>query len=473
MDRPNIIVIVSDTLRTAYMGCYGNSDIHTPNLDAFAGGATRFARAYPESLPTIPVRRALHTDRRAYPFRDYRPLNWGTVYLPGWQPMDHDEDTLAENLAYAGYETGFVSNIPHYFNPAYNFERGFWQWEHIRGYSHEDRWRSPHVVSAEQVSRYGDPEKLLRRPHRGAPLHVANRLHVEREEDTPTAQVFGWGERFLEENRGAQPFYLFIDGFAPHEPWEAPIKYYEMYADPDYDGVTHITSGYGPADDYSRAEIDDIIANYSGLVTLMDHWFGRLMDKVDALGLRDSTAVLFISDHGTNFCENPRNVVGKPENAMYPGVVHLPFLVRLPGQHEGRVRDELVHNMDLAATVYDLAGVESTQRQDGQSLMPLLKGTMGWARREYVTCRYGHSLCYVDDKMHVLTDVDGQPQDIFDLESDPACTRNIADEVDDSWFQRAWARLLYDAGGEFPDYRGLPQTDAIGRAKRHLTMEPR
>lgn len=59
MPKPNIVLIVSDTLRTAHLGCYGNQNIQTPNIDAFAKRAMRFTRAYPESLPTIPVRRAL------------------------------------------------------------------------------------------------------------------------------------------------------------------------------------------------------------------------------------------------------------------------------------------------------------------------------------------------------------------------------------------------------------------------------
>ena len=131
-DRPNIIVVVSDTLRIAELGCYGGQ-AHTPYINALARQGVRFTRAYPESLPTIPVRRALHTGRRAYPFRDYRPLKWDIVYLPGWQAMDNDQDTLAENLAGAGYHTGFVTDTLPYFAPGLNFTRGFWQWEYIRG----------------------------------------------------------------------------------------------------------------------------------------------------------------------------------------------------------------------------------------------------------------------------------------------------------------------------------------------------
>jgi arylsulfatase A-like enzyme len=91
--KPNIIVIVSDTLRTADTGCYGSIRVQTPHIDSFAKRGVRFTRAFPESLPTIPVRRALHTGRRAFPFHNYKPVKWDVVYLPGWQAMDNEEDT--------------------------------------------------------------------------------------------------------------------------------------------------------------------------------------------------------------------------------------------------------------------------------------------------------------------------------------------------------------------------------------------
>ena len=109
-DRTNVLLIVTDTFRAANIGCYGATDTRTPNIDRFAAGGARFTQAYPESLPTIPIRRALHSGRRAYPFHNYRPVPWDFVYLPGWQPMDDGESTLAEDLAAAGYHTGFVTD---------------------------------------------------------------------------------------------------------------------------------------------------------------------------------------------------------------------------------------------------------------------------------------------------------------------------------------------------------------------------
>jgi len=467
-DRVNIVIIMLDTLRAEDLGCYGSGTVRSPNIDALAERSVRFARAVPESLPTIPVRRALCTGRRAYPFRNYRHLKWGTVRLPGWQPIAEEEDTLAENLAGAGYHTGFACTTQHCWNPGFNFQRGFRQWEFVRGYSGEDRWGSPFGVPRDELARYGDPEDLMKDAYRGqqAPMVLANRRDVSREEETATARAFNWGARFLRDNRDV-PFYLLIDSFAPHEPWLAPEKDYRLYADPAYDGPTHFSSCYGPGDAYPDGAVADMRAHYRGLVTHVDRWVGALLDELDRLELSKNTAVMLLSDHGTNFCENPRNVIGKPPNSMYPGLMRLPLLIRLPGEHgAGSVCKELIYNLDVTATAYELGGIESPLGLCGRSLLPLLKGeacTADWKRREYATCRYCDSLAYVDDNCWALGDIDGELQEVFDLVSDPDCRSPLRPEKAARLWQGAWQRLREDAGGEFPDYRGESSTDALGR----------
>ena len=462
-DRMNIVVIIADTLRARHLGCYGNTEIRTPGIDALAERSVRFTRAYPESLPTIPVRRALHTGRRAYPFRDWKHLKWGTIRMPGWQPIAEEEDTLAENLAHAGYHTGFVCTTQHCWNPGFNFHRGFWQWHLVRGYSCEDKWRSPFAVPRDALQPYGDPEAMMDNPHRGVPMTLANRGTRMVDEETATAKAFQWAADFLKDNR-EQPFYLQLDSFAPHEPWEAPEEYYLMYGDPDYSGIRHLGSCYGPADRYSQDELAYIKAQYSGLVSHVDHWFGEFMQQLDSLGLAERTAVLLISDHGTNFCENPRNVIGKPANSMYPGVMQLPFMVRMPDEASaGTLRSELVYNLDLTATVYDLADVAPDDTIHGQSLLPLVRKTAGWQPRSHVTCRYANCLCYIDDNTWALGNIDGNMQEVFDLTSDPDCMVPLKGSEAEKRWKGAWERLLSDAGGKFPDYRGSKRTDALGR----------
>mgnify|MGYP001616996359 CR=1 FL=1 len=375
-DRPNIVVVVVDTLRTAYLGCCGNRNILTPNIDAFAGKSVRFTRAYPESLPTIPVRRALFTGRRVYPFNNYRPLKDSLVYLPGWQAMFNEEDTVAENLKASGYHTGFVADSVPYFSPGLNFYRGFMQWEFIRGQMN-DKWASPFTVSDKEIRLYG-VKPARENVYLGRYLYLANRDRYWKRNETTTERVFKWGMEFLEDNRKGRPFYLLMDSFAPHEMWEAPEKYFKLYGARKYDGIRRIQCdrGYGPMKScgYAAEEVEFIKANYSGLVTLVDEWFGKFMAKLKGLGLSGNTYVFLVSDHGTNFCENKREVLGKAENAMYPGVMDLVMMLKSPdGAGKGKTNGELVYNIDLTASIYDAAGIKSKQGIDGRSLLNFMR----------------------------------------------------------------------------------------------------
>ncbi len=462
--KPNMIVVVSDTLRTAFLGCYGNSDIRTPNIDRFAGESALFTQAYPESLPTIPVRRTLHSGRRAYPFRDYRPVRWDIVYLPGWQPMSNDEDTVAENLYEAGYHTGFVSDTLPYFAPGLNFTRGFAQWEFIRG-QQQDRWRSPHSpTDADLDARYtrpwgSDDEKDMYRQV------LANMRWQEHEEDTSTARTFQWAMDFATDNRNV-PFYLFVDCFDPHEPWEAPEEYYEMYRPEGYDGSLMPFVRYTFRDEFcTQAELDNTVAHYKGLVTLVDTWFGKLVDRLRSLGLYEDSVLVLLSDHGTNFADNPELVVGKPAWGLYPGTMHLPLLVHLPGGHGGGQRlDGLVSNLDVPATMCDVAGVYSPDGLDGQSLRPIIAGdaTTKW---DYLTSRYGNTVWYRDGERWIFCSVRGEERRVFRLGEDDELLPTSEREADEM-FDVAWQRILDDAGGELPDYTDWKRTDAVGQKDR-------
>ena len=463
-ERLNVVVIVADTLRSAYLGCYGNDWIHTPNLDRFASQSVRFTRAHPECLPTIPTRRTLHSGRRAFPFADYEPVAWDNVYMPGWQPMSRHESTVAEAMAGAGYQTGFVADVPHYFVPDMNFTRGFQQWRYVRGQS-EDRLHSPAGADAALLSRYRADENRIR-------CHLVNVRPDQPEETWPVARTFRHAMHFVEENANrAEPFYLYVDSFTPHETWEAPQHYFELYGDRALREPICLTLPYQPLaqnPDYEE-RLPSVRAECAGLVTMVDHWFGQLLDSIDRLQLGSRTLVMFCSDHGTNFADNAEGVMGKPANYMYPGTMSIPMLLRHPGgQGAGSVRDEFVTTTDIPATVLAAAGVEPFGPIDGQSLLPLAEGG-AFDSPGYVTCRYGNSLWYRDDRTWCFGDIAGSGDDlalagprVFDLESDADCSNNIADRAGDR-VQLAIDRLRVDAGGPIPSYVKAEATDAIGR----------
>src|SRR5512139_2453207 len=106
----NIVLVVLDTLRKDHVGAYGNQWIRTPHLDQFAAESVRFTRAYPESLPTLPVRRALHTGLRTYPYHGHHDYKGDFSGAPGWGPIPEEQDTLAEVLSARGYRCGFVTD---------------------------------------------------------------------------------------------------------------------------------------------------------------------------------------------------------------------------------------------------------------------------------------------------------------------------------------------------------------------------
>ena len=163
----NIILVVFDSLRRDCVNAYGPAPwwpLQTPHFDAFAEESVIMTRAYPESLPTLPARRALYTGRRCYPFHngDFR-LKGDFVGAAGWGPIPEDQPTLAELLRKAGYRTGLVSDLYHMFKPSKNYWRGFDQWTFLRGQERDPERSGPDIPDAELKRWAGEFDSLLHR----------------------------------------------------------------------------------------------------------------------------------------------------------------------------------------------------------------------------------------------------------------------------------------------------------------------
>ena len=453
----NIVVIVADTLRRDHLGAYGNQWIQTPNLNRFASESVTFTNAYPECLPTIPTRRTLHTGRRAFPFRNYRPIPWDNVYIPGWQPMSSEETTIAETLVLQEYHTGFFADVPHYFIPGMNFTRGFRQWAYVRGQA-EDRYGATNHADEELLARYRGNKDLIK-------AHLVNVQPQQPEGTWPTARTFKSAIAFVEQNYNRTPFHLYVDSFTPHETWEAPIHYYDLYGSRDVREPICLVAPYGPISKNPEIEerLTSIKANYAGLVTLVDAWFGQLINTIDRLGLKENTLVVFLSDYGTNFGENADRITGKPANYMYPGTMNIPMLIRHPlAKGAGLVSHELVYTLDIPATVIAAAGITSKGKIEGQSLLPIVEDRSGFESRDYLTCRYGNSVWYRDAQNWYFSQVDFQSPRLFDLETDPMCQHDIAESANEH-IDKAQEYILADASGDLPFYTNTRTTDALGR----------
>ena len=189
----NAIIVVLDTLRADHVGAYGNDWIKTPTLDALAEESMVFTHAFPESLPTIPMRRSLHTGLRSWPFRDWTPEKGVGIPLQGWQRIPEEQVTLSETLFPQGYHTAFITDTYHYFKPSQNFHRGFEQYSWVRG-QESDAWRSTLNTDAREIEALVEPGLTKAEAYYQQWLltqHVANQGNRESEEENqaPPAQV--------------------------------------------------------------------------------------------------------------------------------------------------------------------------------------------------------------------------------------------------------------------------------------------
>ncbi|MDR7463166.1 MAG: sulfatase [Armatimonadota bacterium] len=444
----NVTLIIADTLRADHLGCYGNPWIRTPTLDHLATESIVFTRAYPEVLPTIPVRRTLHTGRRTFPCRDWFPRKGDTVRVPGWQPIPEEEVTLAEILQHEGYRTALITDVFHMFKPSMNFHRGFDEWRWIRG-QERDRYRSapPEV----DVDRYLNPAMRGSRAEIILREHLANTRDRRHEEDWAAPQVFREGIRWLEENRDAERFFLVLDVFDPHEPWDPPQWYRDLYY-PNYTGREMIMPMYGEADYLSPDELRYMRACYAAEVTMVDRWLGHFMGALRDLGRLEDTAVIFVSDHGHQLGEH--GLVGKVPRGLYPELMHVPFLLRHPeGLGAGRRVDAFVQHHDLPPTILGLLGVQPPLPMDGIDLTPLVRG-QDRRTREYVTCIFRDYVWTMDREFALIARRDGGDMHLFDLAKDPEQRLDVVDAHGDL-ARTLWERIVADAAGEIPDYTHL------------------
>ncbi|HIC89212.1 MAG TPA: sulfatase, partial [Anaerolineae bacterium] len=313
----NVILIFSDTLRPDFLSCYGNDWIHTPYLDRFAQDAYIFDRAHCGSFPTVPCRNDVLTGR------------WTLVYKP-WAPLGADEITLPELLNEAGYVTSLFVDTPHPFAPGFNYQRGFQAWELIRGQEH-DTWST----SPAEVRLPCNPHKLRGGAHGAAAKYLQNVSERHWEEDYFPARTMRSAARWLERNRKAR-FFMYVDTFDPHEPWDPPAHYLERY-EQGYEGEEVIYPRYDRwADFMTEAELKHCRNLYAGEVSLVDRWIGFLLERVEDLGLLEGTAIIITSDHG--FYLGEHGYIGKSlirgtrhqSLPLYPEVSRIPLLIRLP-----------------------------------------------------------------------------------------------------------------------------------------------
>ena len=292
----NIIVLVSDTFRYDYLGCNGNAWIGTAALDRFAERAVCFDRHYLSSFPTIPNRTDLFTGRYSFPFH-------------GWKPLDPGIPVLSTIFGAAGYQSQLICDTPHLMKGVHHFDRGFDGAYWIRGQEGDKpllKGNLPPRMEVDGAKTRVDPHMANTRFGNLATLHSWTNRDWAWEEDRFCVRTAQTASRWLEENRGCEPFLLWVDFFDAHEPWDPPEHLVGRYDSSGYDGPPMIHPNYGPATAYTQEELANLQAHYAAEIYLVNKWIGYVLDKIEELGLFDNSVVIFTSDHGMFVGEHNR-----------------------------------------------------------------------------------------------------------------------------------------------------------------------
>jgi arylsulfatase A-like enzyme len=434
----NVIWVVSDSLRRDHVGAYGNKEIITPSIDAFAAKSVRFDRHYIAGFPTMPTR------------ADYLTGRWTMSYMQ-WEPLFKDEVTLPELLSDNGINTAAVVDTPFFIRRGMNYDRGFRTFTEVTGQMHLE-WRVDRNTGEGQVmhSIYGGD--------------VRNDWRYEADYFAPRTftTAMQWLERHYKED-----FFLLVDTWDPHEPWEPPQYYRELYW-PGHDGnqAMPIYGYWHDVPGLTEEKVKKAHASYCGEVTMVDTWFGYLMRHVENLGLLENTVVISTSDHGYYFGEHGGLVgkmvfakdkkTGRPltglwsRSPFYEEVTHTPLLVYMPGITPS-VYGGLTSAVDLMPTVLEAMGQEIPSRVEGKSLLPMVEDQKV-SGREYVVSAHpfinaGDSLRSIDDFLR-LTEKDSEAtvttdewallyntepgmSELYNLKSDPGQEKNIIKENPD------------------------------------------
>lgn len=396
----NVLLVTFDTTRADRLGCYGNERIKTPTLDNLAAQGVRFARDMTAVPITAPSHSSILTGRY--------PIAHG-VRDNGLFVLGDEQVTLAEMLHDHGYATAAaVGSYP--VTAQFGLDQGFDFFDdHLTG-GFED------YLGERAVPKDG----LFFDERRAAQVNEA---------------VLPW----IDAHAGA-PFFVWVHYFDPHQPFEPPAPYDQLYA-------------------------DDL---YNGEIAYADSRLGFLLDHLDELGVLDHTLVVMTGDHGEGRGEH--NELTHAVLA-YDSTLHVPLILQAPADAgpsgelpRGKVVDQRVASVDIVPTVLDLLGFEHPDGLQGRSLVPLWEGNAG---EDPIRVQYAEnlspSLTHGWGELRVLFEgplklIWGPRPELYDIDADPGELHNlIAERPDD-------AQRLHDDLQRFLDHNavvGVSKTEDV------------
>lgn len=365
--RPSFVFFLVDDLGWRDLGCYGSTFYETPNVDGLAASGMKFTNAYAACPVCSPTRASIVTGK--YPQRvritDYidpaggnQPENWNrnTSLLPAAyrDRLAHSEVTIAEVLKQAGYATFFAGKW--HLGP-----EGFFPEDQGFDINQGGCERGGPYGGKRYFSPYGNPRLTDGPPGE----HLPDRLATE------TC-------RFVEAHR-SRPFLAYFSFYSVHTPLMARDDLKQKYQQKA--AQLHIAGALWGQEGARQVRLVQNHALYAGMVEAMDQAVGKVLGKLEQLGLANDTVVFFMSDNGGLSTSEGHPTSNLPLRAgkgwLYEGGVRVPMIVRWPGvTRPGSVCKEPVISTDFFPTMLEMARLPLLPQQhcDGVSLVPLLRG---------------------------------------------------------------------------------------------------
>lgn len=422
-EKPNILFILTDDQGAWAMRCAGNTDIHTPNLDRIASQGYRFENFFCASPVCSPARASLLTGRipSAHGVQDWirsgnldrdglkKEIREDPYYLCEEKPIQYLEgmltytDVLKEN----GY-TCALSGKWH-LGDSMTPQHGFDKWFTIgRGGCY---YNKADIVENGEIS-------------------FENRYIT----NVITDKALSYLEEFRTQDN---PFYLSVHYTAPHSPWEEdqhPGEYIEMYRDCGFTATPDLPvhPNQIPSAPSGTGEVrKSLLRGYYAAITAMDADVGRLLDKLEALGIAEDTIVMFMADNGMNMGHH--GIWGKGNGTfpfnMYDTAVKVPFLVSWPGHYpSGVVCRRMCSQYDFFQTLLDMVGIRR-QLPDGlpgRSFADVFDGNTEKAGAVVVYDEYGPTRMIRTEEWKYICRSPYGPDELYHLSEDPEENNNLS-----------------------------------------------
>lgn len=411
----NVLMIGVDDLNDWVGVMGGHPQTQTPHIDRLAAGGMLFANAHANAPICGPSRTSLMTGLRPSTTGVYSHIEDNDIRRA--HPATRDLELLPEYFSRRGYKTMAVGKVFHKGAPDGAFAE----------FGGREPGFGPKMEQPAVWDRKGTSTDWAAFP--------------ERDEQMPDYRSARWAIERLQQ-RHDRPFFLAVGFLRPHVPWYVPQPWFDLhppeqllmppYLPNDSEDTPAISKAVHevnmmPTAEWARqtGEWPNIVQAYLASVSFVDHYIGQVLKALEVSPYRHNTLVVLWSDHGYHIGEKNRFA----KNSLWEESTRIPLIIKAPGVTANQVSQAPVSLLDLYPTLLDMAGLPAYDRNEGNSLKPLLQaGTTDWPHAAVTT--YGPGNHAIRDRRYRYIRYEDGSEELYDHDNDPNEWKNLADNPD-------------------------------------------